>query len=156
MLRHELEQEGMDWQLLDSVHMPIGISIGAETPDEIAISVMAEIIEVKNKRKSGGFDKEILEAIIDEKRDAAVLATIVMRQGSAPRGIGTKMLVMRDRLTGTIGGGCIEGGVIAKARRMLITGEKGPVLVDVDISTETAEDEAMVCGGRIRVLLEAL
>ena len=39
---------------------------------------------------------------------------------------------------------------------MLITGEKGPVLVDVDISTETAEDEAMVCGGRIRVLLEAL
>jgi xanthine dehydrogenase accessory factor len=29
------------------VHAPIGLSIGAETPEEIAISIAAEIIQVK-------------------------------------------------------------------------------------------------------------
>ncbi|MCO5275479.1 MAG: xanthine dehydrogenase accessory protein XdhC [Flavobacteriales bacterium] len=33
---------------LDRVHMPIGKSIAAETPEEIAISILAELIEVKN------------------------------------------------------------------------------------------------------------
>ena len=156
MLRQELEGEGIDGEMLDPVHMPIGLSIGAETPDEIAISVMAEIIQIKNNIKSGGFDREVLGAIVEEGRERAVLATIVARQGSAPRGIGTKMLICRERIIGTIGGGCLEGSVIAKARRLLMTGGAGPVILDVDISTETAEDEAMVCGGRIKVLLEAV
>jgi xanthine dehydrogenase accessory factor len=34
---------------LEKIHMPIGIDISAETPDEIAISILSEIIKVKNK-----------------------------------------------------------------------------------------------------------
>ncbi|MBX2959911.1 MAG: XdhC family protein [Flavobacteriales bacterium] len=34
---------------LEKVHMPIGANIFAETPEEIAISILAELIEVKNK-----------------------------------------------------------------------------------------------------------
>ena len=34
---------------LEKIHMPIGIDISAETPDEIAVSILAEIIKVKNK-----------------------------------------------------------------------------------------------------------
>ena len=33
---------------LESVDMPMGIDIGAETPEEIAISILAKMIEVKN------------------------------------------------------------------------------------------------------------
>lgn len=38
---------------LEKIHMPIGIDIAAETPDEIAISILAEIIGVKNKVLNG-------------------------------------------------------------------------------------------------------
>lgn len=33
---------------LSKIHMPIGIDINAETPEEIAISILAELIKVKN------------------------------------------------------------------------------------------------------------
>ncbi len=37
---------------LEKVDMPMGIEISAETPDEIAISILAKMIEVKRKRSS--------------------------------------------------------------------------------------------------------
>ena len=43
-----LTGEGVDSELLKKVHTPIGIEIEAETPEEIAISIAAEIIKVKN------------------------------------------------------------------------------------------------------------
>lgn len=42
----QLENEGIQRELLDKVHTPIGLAIGAETPEEIAISVIAEIISI--------------------------------------------------------------------------------------------------------------
>jgi len=44
----ELKAEGIDPELLKRVHSPIGINIKSETPDEIAISIAAEIISIKN------------------------------------------------------------------------------------------------------------
>lgn len=41
-----LEAEGVTSDVLDSVYAPIGIDIGAETPAEIAVSVVAEMIAV--------------------------------------------------------------------------------------------------------------
>ena len=38
---------------LKKIHMPIGIDIAAETPEEIAISILAELIKVKNKILNG-------------------------------------------------------------------------------------------------------
>jgi xanthine dehydrogenase accessory factor len=42
-----LEEEGFARELLDRVHTPIGLDIGAETPEEIAISIVAELIMVR-------------------------------------------------------------------------------------------------------------
>lgn len=44
--------DGVDGELLQRVHTPIGIEIEAETPEEIAISIAAEIIKVKNQLDS--------------------------------------------------------------------------------------------------------
>ena len=43
-----LTEEDVDSELFNKVHTPIGIEIEAETPEEIAISIAAEIIKVKN------------------------------------------------------------------------------------------------------------
>ena len=44
-----LKEKGINENLISKVHSPIGQEIGAETPDEIAVSIAAEIIKVKNK-----------------------------------------------------------------------------------------------------------
>ena len=52
----------------------------------------------------------------------SVLITVASVKGSVPRGPGTKMLVTRDRLFGTIGGGHLEYIAIDAARRQLDSG----------------------------------
>jgi xanthine dehydrogenase accessory factor len=42
-----LREAGTDPALLDRVHAPIGLDIGAETPAEIAVSILAEIVAVR-------------------------------------------------------------------------------------------------------------
>jgi xanthine dehydrogenase accessory factor len=44
-----LKQEGVPDEALRRVHAPIGIPIDAETPQEIAVSIMAEIIKAKRE-----------------------------------------------------------------------------------------------------------
>jgi xanthine dehydrogenase accessory factor len=46
VLRH-LAEEGFDLETLERIYTPIGFDIGAETPEEIAVSIMAEIIAVR-------------------------------------------------------------------------------------------------------------
>jgi len=48
----ELLADGIEEKLFKKVHTPIGIEIEAETPEEIAISIAAEIIKVKNQHDS--------------------------------------------------------------------------------------------------------
>jgi len=47
-LLRELKQEGVDAGRLDKIHTPIGLPINSHTPEEIAVSIAAEIIKVKN------------------------------------------------------------------------------------------------------------
>jgi xanthine dehydrogenase accessory factor len=44
-----LTAEGIKKERLDWVHSPIGIDIGGETPEEIAVSIVAELIKVRNE-----------------------------------------------------------------------------------------------------------
>ncbi|MDH3323082.1 MAG: XdhC family protein [Flavobacteriaceae bacterium] len=44
-----LEKQGVSKNQLKNIHAPIGLSIQSQTPAEIAISIAAEIIAVKNK-----------------------------------------------------------------------------------------------------------
>ena len=44
----ELKQEGVNDDLLNKIHTPIGININSQTTQEIAVSIAAEIIKIKN------------------------------------------------------------------------------------------------------------
>jgi xanthine dehydrogenase accessory factor len=47
MIYGALAAEGIDQAKLSTVHSPIGLDIGAQTPEEIAVSIVAELIAVK-------------------------------------------------------------------------------------------------------------
>ena len=46
-----MQTDGINPSLFDRVHAPIGLNIGADSPEEIAISILAEIISLKNQNK---------------------------------------------------------------------------------------------------------
>ncbi len=50
----KLEEAGFSRDDLNRIHSPIGLDIGGETPEELAISIVGEILAIKNGR-SGGF-----------------------------------------------------------------------------------------------------
>jgi len=57
MTVRELNEQGISDEKLARVHSPIGIGIGAETPEEIAVSIMAEVLMVRG----GGSGKQMKE-----------------------------------------------------------------------------------------------
>jgi xanthine dehydrogenase accessory factor len=48
-----LREENVSEELLKTIHTPIGLEIGAETPEEIAISIAAELIQVRARKRGG-------------------------------------------------------------------------------------------------------
>jgi xanthine dehydrogenase accessory factor len=46
---NELNAMGISKETLERVHSPVGLYLGAETPEEIAVSIMAEIIMLRNR-----------------------------------------------------------------------------------------------------------
>jgi len=51
--RQRLSRAGISKEQLSRIHGPIGLDIGAQTPEEIAVSIMAEIIATSAKSPSG-------------------------------------------------------------------------------------------------------
>jgi xanthine dehydrogenase accessory factor len=48
----ELEKEGVPRERLEKVYAPMGLEIGAISPEEIAISVAAEMVAVRRNAES--------------------------------------------------------------------------------------------------------
>ncbi len=154
-----LKQEGFDSDLVDSVYSPVGLNINAETPEEIAVSIMAQIIQVKNKvRGSFGIPKKLLENLLSPKNNKPeILATIVSRSGSCPRQEGCKMIVFNDgSIAGTIGGGEMESNTIKEAVFMLQSAVTKPKILHFEMTNLDAYKDGMVCGGTADILLEVL
>ncbi len=155
MVKEALVEKGFDRSKLDEIYSPIGLDIKAETPAEIAVAIMAEIVLKKNSgQASSGYSKQILKYLdSEEQKDLPkALVTIVARKGSAPRGIGTKMLILKDgMMIDTIGGGCVEAEARQKAIQCINEGK--PSLITVDMTGNDA-DEGMVCGGIISLFIE--
>jgi xanthine dehydrogenase accessory factor len=52
MIHEKLKEEGFTQKDIDRVCAPIGLDIGAETPEEIAVSIVAELISVRAGKKT--------------------------------------------------------------------------------------------------------
>ncbi|TGE34429.1 XdhC/CoxI family protein [Desulfosporosinus sp. Sb-LF] len=50
----ELEEEGVSSESLQKLYSPIGLKIGAETPEEIAVSILSELIKVQRELDQNG------------------------------------------------------------------------------------------------------
>ena len=147
-IRNQLLEEGYDARKVRELHMPIGLPIGSRTPEEIAVSVTAELISVMNASDPGeSFPPGMAEELAGQPR--GVLAMIVEKQGEAPRKPGTRMLVRADgSFLGTVGGGYAEAEILRTAGQMIREGSGESRLVTIGMKKGT-----MHCGGEITVLL---
>ena len=81
------------------------------------------------------------------------LATVVETWGSAPRPVGSHLVIDdRDNFLGSVSGGCVEGDVIAEAATVIANGK--PKLLEFGVADETAWKAGLSCGGTIRVYVE--
>lgn len=164
-LKKLLVEEGYDAQRLERVCTPIGLRIGAITPEEIAISILAQIIERKrlggHQGAAGGekyinrsdLDYRVINYLSSHPKEMRSIVTVISALGSVPRGPGAKMVVFSNgRIIGSIGGGCSEGAVIQNAMDIIGTGKYE--VQTIDMTGDVAEDEGMVCGGVMKVLIE--
>lgn len=154
MILNQLIEEGENEADVHNVFTPIGLKIKAQTPQEIAVSVLAEIILNKNQyRYTTVYDQKLIETIITLKQKA-VLATIIKKHGSTPRDIGVMMLIQSDgTCVGTIGGGLAENQ-IKEAALALMNSNNDHSLISVNMCSHGPSLEGMVCGGTIDVYLE--
>ena len=148
-----LQQEGVSPALLNQVHAPIGLPIGAVTPEEIAVSIAAQLIEVRSGLKLGAYlGNDVLESLKNGQGKAVV--TVLSKKGSGPRGAGAVMVLKKDlTLCGTVGGGLLEREA-AEAAGHLKPGETK--LLPCQMNSQAAADSGVICGGEVLLLLESL
>ena len=160
LVRRQLLETGLDSQRVESLCAPIGLPIGSQTAEEIALSILAQVVSVKNARpQTEGFSSALLDAMqhADQSGQKAVLAVIIARHGSTPREVGAKMLISQDgTLTGSVGGGIMEHRTILAAQEMLAG--KAPAHQTVHFSADGKNEDAAVaaCGGSMELLLTLL
>ena len=162
-LKETLLEHGFDKNKIEQLHAPIGLDIGSVTTAEIALSICAQLIQVKRKVQHKPKENELAQTNVDEQliayladvKEPCALVTVLESTGSTPVKSGSMMAVDRiGRTVGTIGGGCSEAAAIAKARRTIGSGNSE--IIRIDMSNEIAAESGMVCGGEMTVMIEEI
>jgi len=97
----------------------------------------------------------IPEIALDWRRQGrgVALATVVQTWGSAPRPVGSQLVVSDDaEMMGSVSGGCVEGAVVAEAMDALQDGRAR--ILEFGVSDDDAFAVGLACGGTIRVMVE--
>ncbi len=98
---------------------------------------------------------DVLQIAEDWARDGrgVALATVVETWGSAPRPVGSHLVIdAAGDFAGSVSGGCVEGAVVAEAIDVIESG--APRMLEFGVADETAWRVGLSCGGRIRVYVE--
>ena len=132
---------GFSEEQIRSIFAPIGLAIGAVTPAEIAFSILAQIIQEKNRQHVASADRSLLEVT-----ESGVLCVITEKHGSAPRGVGSMMFVGKDSVLGSIGGGEPEYRAISHARE-----NPGFSVKELVLNNRASNGLDMICGGTVTV-----
>ena len=149
-----LRKEGFPAETVERVHAPIGLPIGAVTPEEIAVSIVAEMIAVKNAGSIGVVWDDALQSGIETANELYAMVTLVHKNGSAPRSTGARMIVKKDgTIISSIGGGFGEYEAAQYALEMLQSGETAKRYT-CSMTNSDAAAAGMVCGGTVDVLIQ--
>jgi xanthine/CO dehydrogenase XdhC/CoxF family maturation factor len=100
-------------------------------------------------------DTDILKAAEDWRNSGreVALATVVETWGSAPRPVGSNLVIDAEgNFLGSVSGGCVEGAVVAEALGVIESGK--PKMLEFGVADETAWQVGLSCGGTIRVFVE--
>lgn len=102
-------------------------------------------------------DEDILKAAEDWRKAGrgVALATVVETWGSAPRPVGSNLVIDESgNFLGSVSGGCVEGDVITEALDVIESGQ--PRMLEFGVADETAWRAGLSCGGTIRVYVEKI
>ena len=100
-------------------------------------------------------DEDILKAAEDWRKAGrgVALATVVETWGSAPRPVGSNLVIDdQGNFLGSVSGGCVEGAVITEAMDASADGK--PRMLEFGVADKTAWKVGLSCGGKIRVFVE--
>jgi xanthine/CO dehydrogenase XdhC/CoxF family maturation factor len=107
--------------------------------DRIMLSTNDDILKAAEDWRKGG-------------REVA-LATVVETWGSAPRPVGSNLVIDGEgNFLGSVSGGCVEGAVVTEALDVIESGK--PKMLEFGVADETAWKVGLSCGGTIRVFVE--
>ncbi|HRE21243.1 MAG TPA: XdhC family protein [Rhabdaerophilum sp.] len=97
-------------------------------------------------------DNDILREAEAWKRagKGVAIATVVETWGSAPRPVGSHLVIDDEgNFLGSVSGGCVEGAVVSEAIDVIGSGKAK--LLEFGVADETAWRVGLSCGGRIAV-----
>jgi xanthine/CO dehydrogenase XdhC/CoxF family maturation factor len=97
-------------------------------------------------------DTDILKEAEAWKRAGrgVAIATVVETWGSAPRPVGSNLVIDHEgNFLGSVSGGCVEGAVVGEAIDVIESG--APKLLEFGVADETAWQVGLSCGGKIAV-----
>src|SRR5262249_21558855 len=100
-------------------------------------------------------DEDILKAAEDWRRAGrgVALATVVETWGSAPRPVGSNLVIDTDgNFLGSVSGGCLDGAGVRGALDGIDSGNRK--MLELGVADETAWKVGLSCGGTIRVYVE--
>lgn len=100
-------------------------------------------------------DNDILSKAQEWKQSGkgVAIATVVETWGSAPRPVGSHLVIDSDgNFLGSVSGGCVEGAVVSEAADVIEDGKARTL--EFGVADETAWRVGLSCGGRIRVYVE--
>jgi xanthine/CO dehydrogenase XdhC/CoxF family maturation factor len=81
------------------------------------------------------------------------LATVIETWGSAPRPVGSHLVIDGEgNFMGSVSGGCVEGDVISQAQDVIESGVA--TTISFGVADETAWRVGLSCGGKISVYVE--
>ncbi len=88
-----------------------------------------------------------------KKEKPFAIATVIQTWGSAPRPIGSAMIVSADlEMAGSVSGGCVEGAIVRHVPDVLETNK--PKRLSFGVTDDEAWAVGLSCGGQIQVFLE--
>jgi len=115
------------------------------------------------RHEHGGFGMDSVDVQVLKRTDEwvrsghrAVMGTIIRTWGSAPRPVGSLVVIRDDGLVvGSVSGGCIEDDLVDRVRTRALAAS-APQRVTYGITAEDAFKFGLPCGGTLELVLEPI